>query len=565
MKLVEALQIANAAQEGLQLPPFQVLLACGFTPLHLQTAVKAHLRQRLAGRSVVVRIGLYGDLARTLERELARKHERLDAVLVALEWGDLDFRLGWRATGKMNQTVIHDVRQQLLRLEKAIAALASKTRVALSLPFLPLPPVFSTASNELNPIEAKLREMLYSMAVSTPALVLHPATLGQGSGHDLRAELLNGFPYTFAHADALASGLVCMSLPQPPQKGLITDLDETLWGGVLGDDGPENVSWDLDHKTQFHALYQSLLEQLAEAGTLLAVASKNDAGLVEKALERRDLLVKAERLFPIEANWGSKVESVGRVLQAWNVGADSVVFVDDNPLEVEQVRAAFPTMECLQFHSDDARFLIELRDRFAKREVREEDKLRLASLRAGQAMRQQASSGTSLDTLLAGAEARLTFTWCKQPSDPRALELVNKTNQFNLNGIRHSEADWNTYLSDPQTRLAVVEYEDRFGKLGKIAVLAGREEEDASFEVAVWVMSCRAFSRRIEHQCLKQLLNGWDLVRLRWQPTDRNGPMRDFLAEIAPGNPVITRADFDRRCPPMFHQIESKQTECASV
>ena len=161
--------------------------------------------------------------------------------------------------------------------------------------------------------------------------------------------------------------------------------------------------------------------------------------------------------------------------------------------------------------------------------------MRVASLRYGQAVRRAAATGgTSLDTLLAGAEARVTFRWGKQSPDPRALELINKTNQFNLNGVRYTEADWNAYLSDPAMHLVVVEYEDRFGRLGKIAALAGRER-DEGFEVDVWVMSCRAFSRRIEHQCLKLLLDRWESVRFRLERTERNSPMQDFLAEIAPG------------------------------
>lgn len=546
MKLIEALQIANAAHKG---PTFHVLLACGFTPLHLETAVKAHLRLGLPTRSITVRTGLYGDLAGTLENA----RERFDAVLVVLEWGDLDPRLAWRSAGKVNEEVISDARVRLNRIEKGIAALAERTPVALSLPTLPLAPVLHTPGNELNRIEAALWEMLYAVAASTRATVLHPHTLGRGSGHDLRTELMSGFPYLFAHADALAAGLMRMVLPSALKKGLITDLDETLWSGVLGDDGPDGISWDVEHKTQFHALYQHLMNLLAEAGILLGVASKNDAGLVDKALTRPDLVIKPQNLFPIEAHWRPKVESVERILKAWNIGADSVVFVDDNLLELEHAKMAFPEMECLEFRKDDARFLVELRDRFGKREVREEDKLRVASLRSSQAVRRAAADNASLDTLLAGAEARVTFRWGKQPPDPRALELINKTNQFNLNGIRHTEADWDAYLSDPATHLVVVEYEDRFGKLGRIAVLAGREQ-DSGFEVEIWVMSCRAFSRRIEHQCLKLLLNRWDLVRFRYERTERNGPMRDFLAEMAPDGRALRRAEFDRRCPPLFHQ-----------
>ena len=123
MKLIEALQIANAPHEG---PPFHVLLACGFTPLHLETAVKAHLSVGLPTRSIKIRTGLYGDLAGTLEggRELP------DVALVAIEWGDLDPRLAWRSAGRVNEEVIADARARLNRIEKAISVLAEKTPVA---------------------------------------------------------------------------------------------------------------------------------------------------------------------------------------------------------------------------------------------------------------------------------------------------------------------------------------------------------------------------------------------------------------------------------------------------
>jgi FkbH-like protein len=548
MKLIETLQIANAPQEG---PWFRVLLACGFTPLHLQTAVKAHLRLSLPTRSIEVRTGVYGDLGGTLESA----RDPLDAALVVLEWGDLDPRLSWRSPGKISGEVISDARARLSRIETAVAILAERTIVAVSLPTLPMAPVLHTPSSELQSVEAAFLEMLYGLAASTRAVVLHPKTLRQGSEHDLRSELMNGFPYSFSYADALAAGLVRMVLPAAPKKGLITDLDQTLWGGILGDDGLEGISWDVDHKTGFHGVYQQLLNVLADAGILLGVASKNDAGLVDSALARPDLVVEPRHLFPIEAHWRPKPESVERILEAWNVGPDSVVFIDDNPLELAQMKAAFPAMECLEFHKDDAGFLLELRDRFGKREIRQEDTLRVASLRDGQAVRQAADSA-SLDSLLAGAEATMTFRWGKQPPDPRALELINKTNQFNLNGVRYTQVGWNAYLSDPARHLVVVEYEDRFGKLGKIAVLAGREQGEG-FELDVWVMSCRAFSRRIEHQCVKLLLSRWESLHLLYERTERNAPMMDFLADAAPGSREIRRAAFNSWCPQLFHKTES--------
>lgn len=547
MKLIEALQIANAAEEG---APFQALLACGCEPLHLSTAVKAHLRLRLPDRIIAVRTGLYGDLAGTLENA----SQRSDAVLVMLEWTDLDPRLGWRSVAAVTSDVVADARLRLRRIQNAIDALAHKTAVALSLPAVPIPPVFHTRGGELNRVEAALREMVFSLTASTPAIILRPEVACQREAHDLRVELMTGFPYRFAYADAVAAGFVQAMLPEGPKKGLITDLDETLWSGVLGDDGPAGVSWDTDHNTHFHGLYQRMLNLLAESGVVLGVASKNDAALVNEAFRRRDLVVHRKHLFPIEAHWDSKLQSIERILNTWNLGADSVVFVDDNQLELEQVKRAFPGLDCLEFRRDDAAFLVELRDRFGKREIRDEDVLRAASLRGAQAVRQAASQdGRLLEELLAGANAILTFRWGKDPPDPRALELINKTNQFSLNGVRYTDADWRAYLADPATHVAVVEYEDRYGRLGKIATIAGRERE-AGFDVELWVMSCRAFSRRIEHQCLKMLLERWDCVTFRWTRTQRNGPMQDFLAQVCPDLRMVRRSDFSRRCPPLFHQ-----------
>src|SRR5712664_239035 len=296
MKLIETLHIANAPQQG---PWFRVLLACGFTPLHLQTAIKANLRLRLPSRSIEVRTGVYGDLGGTLES--AKEH--FDAVLVVLEWGDLDPRLSWRSPGKISGEVISDARARLNRIETAVDRLVEKTIVAVSLPTLPMAPVLHTPGSELQSVEAAFLEMLYGLTASTRAVVLHPKFLRQGSEHDLRSELMNGFPYSFSYADALAAGLVRIVLPPEPQKGLITDLDETLWSGILGDDGLEGISWDVDHKSGFHGVYQQLLNVLADAGILLGVASKNDAGLVDNALARPDLVVEPRHLFPIEAHW----------------------------------------------------------------------------------------------------------------------------------------------------------------------------------------------------------------------------------------------------------------------
>src|SRR5262249_48227907 len=150
------------------------------------------------------------------------------------------------------------------------------------------------------------------------------------------------FPYNLDHASAVAGLLSRLIWNPPPKKGLITDLDDTLWSGIIGEVGAQGVHWDLDHQSQCHGLYQRFLRSLSEEGVLVSVASKNDRATVEDAFEREDLLLPKENIFPLEVGWGSKAEAVTRILKVWNVGPDSIVFVDDNPLELAEVQSRHP-------------------------------------------------------------------------------------------------------------------------------------------------------------------------------------------------------------------------------
>ena len=146
---------------------------------------------------------------------------------------------------------------------------------------------------------------------------------------------------------------------------------------------------------------------------------------------------------------------------------------------------------------------------------------------------QSESRQSTPSDFLAQLEAEVTFDCSKEPVDPRALELVNKTNQFNLNGKRQTEAEWQSYLKRPNTVLMVTAYRDKYGPLGKIAVLAGRMMDNTLF-LDAWVMSCRAFGRRIEYRSLEKLfeLTNARAIVFDFKTTDKNGPLRDFLREL---------------------------------
>jgi FkbH-like protein len=164
------------------------------------------------------------------------------------------------------------------------------------------------------------------------------------------------------------------------------------------------------------------------------------------------------------------------------------------------------------------------------------------------------------------ADAEVTLSLKKDMSDTRSLELINKTNQFNLNGKRYTEAGWLQYLSQEDTFLVTATYQDRFGSLGKISVLAGRRNGEG-LTVDSWVMSCRAFARRIEHQCLKFLFDTFDCnaITFDYRQTPRNGPIGSFLMELLNGMPStnaeISKDGFSAVCPRLFHHVKEVRDE----
>jgi len=203
--------------------------------------------------------------------------------------------------------------------------------------------------------------------------------------------------------------------------------------------------------------------------------------------------------------------------------------------------------------------LRELRDRFGKPRLSSEDALRMDSIRQGAAFQQVTEGGAAADEFLASVDAVIAFEFGSE--DPRVLELVNKTNQFNLNGRRRAEAEWRRAAEAPESILAGIAYRDKFGPLGTIAVIQGRQDGEL-LRIDTWVMSCRAFSRRIEHQTLRTLfdLSGAREMEFSFAPTAKNGPTQEFFGTIAGARltgPVrLTRAQFDEHCPRLYHKVE---------
>ena len=575
MTLAEALALIRPQKETGR--KRQVFLICGFEPLHLRTFLGAHLAQRLPGEAPALQTGLYGDLEGTLA---AAEGSQAEAAAVILEWSDLDPRLGLRSAGgwglSAQSGILANCRERFGRLLELLGALASKMPVALTPPTLPIPllghpPGWQIGWNELE-LKRLLATFLADAAQLARVSVLNPARLDRlspaASRMDPLMELKAGFPYSLGHASVLAGQIVELLFPPSPMKGLITDLDETLWSGIVGEVGPAAVNWSLSEHAQVHGLYQQLLLHLSEMGVLLAIASKNEPAVVEEALRREDLYVPAKAFYPIRANWTPKSGNIAEILRIWNIGAESVAFVDDSAMELEEVRTAFPSITCLQFPKNNAGKALalfeQLRDLFGKAAVGAEDSLRQASIQAREAFdaaAENADGGKFVESL----NGRVTFDTRKDASNRRLLELINKTNQFNVNGVRLSEGEWLAHLRDAGGFVAGVSYEDKFGPLGVIGVMAGRQS-GGQVEVTSWVLSCRAFSRKIEHHMLDFIFRQWNPAAIRFalRTTERNHPLRQYLKsaglnENGSGDALLSRERFYSQLGALPHEVRIQE------
>jgi FkbH-like protein len=544
-------------------------LCCGFEPLHLIPFSKAHLRKVLPGDQQVQPVpGQFGDLAGNIERALTS--EGSDPVVVVLEWVDLDPRLGmrepYRWVADLESSLANEAELRLARIEDLLSSAAAKRSIVLFRPASPFPVWLRGVPAHCPLLMLRLERLLADFAVRcAEASVTVAQPFGDMSAYDFRAHLTSGFPYTTAFTDRLAARMAELLSPPSPKKGLVTDLDNTVWLGVVGDDGPENVHWTIENGARIHGAYQQLLAGLATQGVLVGIASKNDPEPVRSALDRSDLLMDRDALFPVITSWGAKSEMLLRIAEVWNIGLDAIVFVDDNPLEISEVQQRFPEVECLLFTPSDANAALGLMEtlaaKFARSRVGEEDRIRSRSLRASAAIRE---SGQAADpeTLLRGLDARIVCGFRVEPFDARAFELLNKTNQFNLNGRRWQEADFRQTTCLPESVLCVAAYEDRFGPLGKIAVAIGRVD-GRTLRLQSWVMSCRAFARRIEFATLRALFDetGAERIEFEWQSTPRNGPTRELLEALLGPVPEsgllwLCRSDFERRTPTLYAAVE---------
>lgn len=324
------------------------------------------------------------------------------------------------------------------------------------------------------------------------------------------------------------------------RKCLVLDLDNTLWGGVIGDDGVAGIQLGQGSGTgeAFLAIQETALE-LRRRGVVLAVCSKNEeAAALLPFREHPDMLLKEDQIAVFQANWTDKAANLRAIADTLNIGIDALVFLDDNPAEREQVRRELPLVAVPELPDDPALYprMLMAAGYFETIAFTSDDRVRADQYQANAARAAAVQASGDLDSYLASLDMVCTIRLVDPTSRPRVAQLINKSNQFNLTTRRYTESQVEAAEADPRRHAAQMRLTDKFGDNGIICVLIADRDGDR-WEIDTWLMSCRVLGRRVQQAALDHLAraaiaDGARVLVGRYVPSPKNAMVREHYAGL---------------------------------
>ena len=346
-------------------------------------------------------------------------------------------------------------------------------------------------------------------------------------------------------------------------KCLALDLDNVLWGGVIGDDGLGGIRLGELGDGEAYVHFQLWLKELRARGIILGVCSKNDEDRAREPFRQHSDMVLAESdISCFIANWENKADNLRSLARRLNIGLDSVAFIDDSAFERNLVRELAPEVCVPELPQDPADYVpyLESLNLFEAAQFSAEDRKRADYYRANVLREDEQKKFTSVEDYLTGLAMEAEFERFDDLRLPRIAQLVQRTNQFNLTTIRHSAAELRQFANDQDYFPFQVTLTDRFGDNGLISVVIGKREAER-MELVTWLMSCRVISRRLEEFVLDELVAvareaGISELRGTYVPTAKNGLVAKHyeklgfsLVEEGPGEMTTWELDVAKHRP----------------
>lgn len=519
---IEALKAAKHVEDK---PHLDVFIAASFEWRPMEKLLLGHLSHAgFAARITGLPFG-------TLQQHLRRQEFANNEIFVLTPW-DLvpafDWRTGFPALPPDYSDLVRVADAVLARL----AAVPSDKLLYLDMPALPVlgDPLRLDALCRI--LAARVSELGgVSMAID---------------GFSIASFFAHGTPFEGAGWSTLCAEIAQIAQPSrfKRKKVLVTDLDNTLWGGVVAEEGIDGIHAHSDGVGAPHFVYQGFLRQLKTSGVVLVTATRNSIADARAGIESLDA-IQLDDFTAVVAGYGAKSQMIRELAKQLNLGLDSFVFVDDDDLELYEVGLALPEVTCVRFDASTQGIvgvLSQLSSHFAHKDNTEEDMRRTDMYR--NMLQFQATiedSGHSVGEFLREQKMILTLSERTAKDCTRALQLINKTNQFSANGQQVTDDELLRFLDDGG-RVITAQLSDKHGDHGEILALT----IEPSGRVGAFVMSCRVFQRQVEFAVLDSLRRlGYQHLHVDYVPTERNQPFRRFLDDLGVGVDQAAIVDLD--------------------
>ena len=341
-----------------------------------------------------------------------------------------------------------------------------------------------------------------------------------------------------ALARKMATGLCVLTSGR--RKVLVLDLDNTLWGGVVGEVGPHGIAVGGNTEGEAFLAFQKHVKRLKESGVLLAACSKNNDADAREPFEKNEMMaLSLDDFAAFHASWDSKPTRIRQIAQELNLGLDSFVFFDDNPAEREHVRAELPEVTVPEVPAEPALYVRTLVETLAFEaiDLTSADADRAGQYAAEASRKRTQTEAASPEQYLASLEMRAEMQPVDESNLDRVVDLITKANQFNLTTRRHARAAVEEMMTSGRSVCFAVKLADKFGDYGLVAVVLGVAEEEGSLRLDTWLMSCRAMGRTVEHFTLNQIVAyaralGYMKLIGEYLPTAKNVPVKSLLPDF---------------------------------
>ena len=502
-----------------------------------------------------IQVGGYGSYVdEMLNPQSTLAKFKSDIVCVLLDLEDIAGRLPDLCADGIGQSVEAEIEESVSRMAQLLRSFRSNNSARILLQGCVVPDTTSlgdvgdanlpySLTSAVHQLNQRLAALCRTISDCVFFDVDHLAARhGRASWRDARMFLASRLPLSSGAFGIYSRGLIrsLSALFRAPRKVLCTDLDNTLWGGVLGEDGPEGIATGSAFPGNCFLEYQKYLKQLSSRGILLAIVSKNNEADVQEAFQMRsaDLALSLDDFVATKISWKEKSGSIRELAQELSLGLDSFVFVDDNPVECEAIRQQMPELAVIEAPIQEPWKLVELLSSqpfFDAAVVTDDDINRLNEYKAQAQRAELAGSAGSRDEFFASLGIVCTFLSALDAPLARSVQLLAKTNQFNLTTRRHSAAEVEQFASTAGGQAVAVRVRDRFGDAGVVGLALARNEGDSCL-IDSLLLSCRVIGRGIETALLAHLAEnakraGAKRLIGEFIATKKNAPCADFYLD----------------------------------